>query len=79
MNVFLMGLTIFSVILVSFILVLGITKGVAFVANSNKKDSIPSTWIVRQVYSGDDSLGHPDLKKMSELQEHDLPEGAENG
>ena len=78
MNVFWMGLTIFAVISVSFFVVFGITKGVAIVTNNKKKDSIPSTWIVRQVYSGDDSLGHPDLKKMSELQEDDLAEGAEN-
>jgi hypothetical protein len=78
MSVFWMGLAIFSVILISFIFILGITKGIAFVAGSKKKDSVPSHWIVRQVYSGDDSLGHPDLKKMAELQDNELVEGAEN-
>ena len=68
MNVLWMGLTIFAVILTSFIVILGITKGVAFVSGG-KKNAFPSHWITRQVYSGDDTLGHPDLKKISELQE----------
>ena len=77
MSVFWMGLAIFAVILISFVFILGITKGIAFVVNSKKKDSAPSHWIVRQVYSGDDSLGHPDLKKMAELQDNELMDGAE--
>lgn len=79
MDVLWMGLVIFAVIVASFIITLGLTKGVAFVTNSNKKDKHPSHWIVRQVYSGDDTLGHPDLKKISELQEmNELSEGTEN-
>ena len=78
MDVFWMGLAIFAVILVSFMLVLGVTKGVSIISNGYKKNVVPSHWIVRQVYSGDDSLGHPDLKKMSELQVNDLEEGVEN-
>lgn len=69
MNVLWMGLTIFAVILTSFIVILGITKGVAFVSGGSKKNALPSHWITRQVYSGDDTLGHPDLKKIAELQE----------
>ena len=74
MSVFWMGLAIFAVILISFVFILGITKGVTFVASGNKKNAVPSNWIVRQVYSGDDSLGHPDLKRMSELQDNGLVE-----
>ena len=79
MDVLWMGLVIFAVIVVSFIITLGLTKGVALATNSNKKGKMPSHWIVRQVNSGDDTLGHPDLKKMSKLQEmKELSEGAEN-
>jgi len=78
MSVFWMGLAIFLVILVSFIFILGITKGVAFVISGNKKNKLPSHWVVRQVYSGDDTLGHPDLKKISELQENKLIDEAKN-
>ena len=77
MSFFWMGLAPIAVILISFILILGITKGVAYVAEGNKKASTPSTWVVRQVYSGDDSLGHPDLKKISELKKDELVEEME--
>jgi hypothetical protein len=79
MDVLWMGLIIFAVIVASFIITLGLTKGVALATNSGKKDKMPSHWVVRQVYSGDDTLGHPDLKKISELQEmNELSEGTEN-
>ena len=78
MSVFWMGLAIFAVILISFVFILGITKGVVFMAKGKKEGSVPSHWIVRQVCSGDDSLGHPDLKRMSELKNNELVEGAEN-
>ena len=77
MSVFWMGLAIFAVILFSFMFILGITKGLGFMANGGKKNALPAHWIVRQVYSGDDSLGHPDLKKMAELQDNELMDGAE--
>ena len=69
MDVLWMGMIIFAVIVASFVISLGLTKGVALATNSGKKNKMPSHWIVRQVYSGDDTLGHPDLKKISELQE----------
>ena len=78
MSVFWMGLSIFVVILISFLFILGVTKGVTQVAQSNRKNALPANWVVRQVYSGDDSYCHPDLKKMSDLQEDELVEGAEN-
>ena len=79
MDVLWMGMIIFAVIVVSFIVSFGLTKGVALATNSGKKNKMPSHWIVRQVYSGDDTLGHPDLKKMSELQEmKELTEETEN-
>jgi hypothetical protein len=77
MDVLWMGLTIFVIVIVSFVLILGMTKGVAYVTNGDKKDPLSSKWISMQVYSGDDSLGHPDLKKISELQEDKLIDSAE--
>ena len=78
MSVFLMGLAIFAVVLITFVLILGITKGVALMANANKKGPIHSPWVPLQVCSGDDSLGHPDLEKISELRENKLMEGVES-
>jgi hypothetical protein len=69
MDVLWIGFIIFAVVVASFMLTLGLTKGVALATNSVKKDKMPSHWIVRQVNSGDDTLGHPDLKKIYELQE----------
>lgn len=73
-----MGLIVFAIIIVSFVFVLGMTKGVAFVTHGNPKDPVHSSWIPQQVYSGDDSLGHPDLKKISELQENEPENKVEN-
>jgi len=79
MDVLWMGLAIFAVIVVSVFVALGLSKDVAFATNSSRRDRIPSHWIIRQVNSGDDTLGHPDLKKMSELQEmKELSEETEN-
>ncbi len=78
MSIFWMGLEIFAVILISFMFILGITKGLSFMAGGMKKNALPAHWIVRQEYSGDDSLGHPDLKKMAELQDNELVEEAKN-
>lgn len=77
MDVLWMGLTIFVIVIVSFVLILGMTKGVAYVTNGAKKDPLSSKWIAMQVYSGDDSLGHPDLKKISELQDDKIIDNAE--
>ncbi|MDH3256358.1 MAG: hypothetical protein OEM27_01975 [Nitrospinota bacterium] len=72
MDIFWMGLIVFGVIVISFFFVFGMTKGVAFVTNGIHKDPVPSSWVSLQVYSGDDCLGHPDLKKISELHEKAL-------
>ena len=77
MNIFWMGLAISAVILISFVLVLGITKGVSLMIRANRKNSLYSTWVPLQVYSGDDCLGHPDLEKISRLQERKILEGVE--
>jgi len=45
---------------------------------ANKKNTVYSAWVPLQVYSGDDSLGHPDLEKISKLQESKLMEEVES-
>ena len=69
MNVLWIGLSIFAVILVSFFFVLAVTKGAFFLLKGKGENPLHSNWVPLQVYSGDDSLGHPDLQKISELQE----------
>lgn len=68
MEVLWMGLSIFGVILISFILVMGLAKGVTKMNRSSGKGSFRSKWLPIQVYSGDDVLDHPDLKRLSEVQ-----------
>ena len=77
MNALWMGLIVLAIIIVSFLFVFGMTKSVAFVTHGNQKDPVHSSWVPLQVYSGDDSLGHPDLKKISELQDNE-PENNEH-
>ncbi len=69
MNVLWMGLSIFAVISVSFFLILGISKGFSFLSLGRRKEPLRSSWIPIQIYSGDDALDHPDLRRMVELQE----------
>lgn len=69
MTVLWIGLSIFSVIVTGFFVIMGITKGAFFFLNGPGRDPLRSSWAPVQVYSGDDSLGHPDLQKISELQE----------
>lgn len=69
MNVLWIGLGIFAVILISFFIIMGITKAAFFLLKGQGEGSLHSSWVPLQVYSGDDSLGHPDLQKISELQE----------
>jgi len=70
MNVLWMGLSIFAVIGISFFLILGVSKGLSVLSRGQRKESLRSSWIPIQVYSGDDALDHPDLKRMIELQEN---------
>jgi hypothetical protein len=67
MNVLLMGLSVFAVILASFFVAMGITKGVSFFSRGKSVRPMRSGWVPLQIYSGDDCLGHPDLQKISEL------------
>ena len=69
MNVLWIGLSIFTVILVTFFIITAITKGAFFFLKGQSGSPLRSEWVAAQVYSGDDSLGHPDLKKMTELQD----------
>ena len=79
MNVLWIGLSIFAVILTSFLIIMGITKGAFYLLKGNSRGPVRSSWVPLQVYSGDDSLGHPDLQKISELHEVGrLDQGKEN-
>ena len=68
MNVLWMGFSICAVILISFFVILAITKGAFFFLKGQSEGPLRSNWVPLQVYSGDDSLGHPDLQRISELQ-----------
>ncbi len=68
MEVLWMGLTVFAVICVSFLLVMGLVKVLLFISPGTNKSPVRSRWVPLQVYSGDDALDHPDLKKISALQ-----------
>ncbi len=70
MNVLWMGLSIFAVICTSFFIILGMSKGFSFISRGKGKEPFRSSWIPIQIYSGDDALDHPDLKKLAELQEN---------
>ncbi len=82
MNVFWIGLSIFAVILVTFFLITAVTRGAFYFIKSQGEGAFRSNWVPAQVYSGDDSLEHPDLKRIAELQElpqdDELIEGAES-
>jgi len=79
MSVLWIGLSIFAVILTGFFIIMGITKGAFFFLKGKSEGPLRSNWVPVQVYSGDDSLGHPDLQKISELRKiSELNEGAEN-
>lgn len=69
MEVLWMGLIIFIVICTSFLLVMGIVKGLLYFSKGSSKNTLRSGWMPLQVYSGDDALDHPDLQKIAELQE----------
>ena len=79
MEVLWIGLSIFAVILTSFFIIMGATKGTLFLFKGQGSGLVRSNWMPLQVYTGDDSLGHPDLQKISELREvSGLNEEAEN-
>ncbi len=64
MEVLWMGLTVFAVICISFLLVMGLVKVLLHISGPNK-EPVRSHWVPLQVYSGDDALDHPDLKKLA--------------
>jgi hypothetical protein len=68
MNVLWIGLSIFAFI-ISIFIVAAITRGAFFWLRGRSAGPLHSKWVPVQVCSGDDSLDHPDLKKMSELQD----------
>jgi hypothetical protein len=71
MSVLWIGLSIATVISASFFIIMAITKGAFFLLKGRSEDPPRSNWAPPlQVYSGDDSLDHPDLKRMSELQDN---------
>ncbi len=69
MEVLWIGLIIFIVICTSFLLVMGIVKGLLYFSKGSSKSTLRSSWMPLQVYSGDDALDHPDLQKIAESQE----------
>lgn len=77
MNVLWIGLSLFAVILISFFIIMAITRGAFFLLKGQSEGPMRSNWVPLQVYSGDDSLDHPDLKKMSELQDHKMVKSEE--
>ena len=68
MEVLWMGLTVFAVICVSSLLVMGLVKAMLYISHGPNKGPVRSHWVPLQVYSGDDALDHPDLQKISEMQ-----------
>jgi len=69
MTVLWIGLSIFAIIVTGFFITMRITKGVFFLLNGQGRAPLRSSLVPVPTCSGDDSLGHPDLKKLSELQE----------
>ena len=81
MEVLWMGLTVFAVICVSSLLIMGLVKVLLYISHGPSKGPVRSHWVPLQVYSGDDALDHPDLQKISELQaelrSHNMPDTEE--
>ncbi len=71
MNVLWIGLSIFAEVLISFLVIMAVTKGAFFLLKGQSEGPLRSNWVPLQVYTGDDSLDHPDLKRMSELQNNE--------
>lgn len=71
MNVFWIGLSLFAIILVSFFIILALTKGAFHLLKGTNEGPVQSNWIPLHIYSGDDALNHPDLKKLSDLQDNE--------
>lgn len=66
MSILWTGLSLFAFI-TSVFLVAVLIRGALFWSRGRSAGPLQSNLVTAQVCSGDDSLGHPDLKKMSEL------------
>ena len=69
MSILWMGLSLLAVILTSYFIIMAVTKRAFLLLKGQKEGPLHSNWIPLQVYSGEDSLDHPDLKKIFELSE----------
>jgi hypothetical protein len=67
-NVLWLGLGIFAVICVIFVTLVAVNKGLDFLSFDQRKSPLRSSWVPVQVYTGDDALDHPALKKLAEIQ-----------
>jgi hypothetical protein len=63
------GLSALAVILISFLAIRAVTKKAFHLIKGENEGSLNSKWMPLQVYSGEDSLDHPDLKRMLEISE----------
>ncbi|MDH5762403.1 MAG: hypothetical protein OEZ51_05430 [Nitrospinota bacterium] len=63
-----LGLGIFAVICVIFLALVAVNKGLNFLSFDPQKSPLRSSWVPVQVYTGDDALDHPALKKLAEIQ-----------
>lgn len=70
MEVLWMGLSIFAVICTSFLLTMGLIKGMLIVTRGSSRVSRRNDWMPLQIFSGDDALDHPDLKNLAEVCNH---------
>jgi hypothetical protein len=69
MSILWIGLSIFAVVITSFFIIKVVTKNAFLLLRGQDEGPLHSNWIPLQVYSGEDSLDHPDLKRMFELAE----------
>lgn len=69
MSILWIGLGLFVVVSISYLIIMAVTKRAFLMLKGQKEGSGQSNWIPLQIYSGADSLGHPDLKKIFEMSE----------
>jgi hypothetical protein len=63
------GLGVLAVVLTSFFVIMAVTKKAFLLIKGPNEEPLHSKWIPLQVYSGEDSLDHPDLMRMLEMSE----------
>ena len=69
MSILWIGLSLFVVVSISYLIIMAVTKRAFLMLKGQKEGPVQSNWIPLQIYSGADSLGHPDLKKIFEMSE----------